>query len=167
MREELTGPQLAISARTESLSIPESVAPGPTIQPVLIVDWKDVRSRYAALDRLLGHWFDPDYMYEGGTLEEIIAEYRRASYDHEIRAARSDILRFITEFGSSDVALAEAFVAVFSLGVRVEGWDGMSTRQWLEQIAALLALTRRSISAVRRSTKLQAISRAPSASSTR
>jgi len=65
------------------------------------------------------------------------------------------------------VELAEAFVAVFSLGVRVEGWDGMSTRQWLEKIAALLALTRRSISAEWRSSKLQAISRAPSASSTR
>ena len=137
--EEVRGPHLAISARTESRSTPESVAPRHAIQPESVRDWKDVRSRFAALDRLLNFWFNPDVLYEGGTLEKIIAAYCKASNDSEIRAARSGILRFIDEFGSSDVALADAFVAVFSINVMVVGWNGMSTRQWLGKIAVLLA----------------------------
>lgn len=97
-------------------------------------------SRYLFLAKLIGAWFHQDFDSNGETLDEIIADFRESSFATDIAATRNDIVRFVEEFGQTDELLARAFERVFSPDVIAEGFDGMTTRQWLLRIADLLAL---------------------------
>ena len=46
--------------------------------------------------------------------------------------------RFLAKYGQTDERLAEGMERVFKPGVIIENWEGMTTRQWLEEVVRLL-----------------------------
>ncbi|HEX3435661.1 MAG TPA: contact-dependent growth inhibition system immunity protein [Pseudacidobacterium sp.] len=92
---------------------------------------------YPYLDNLLGCYFHQDFDIEGDTIEEIIAAYRR---DHPISldglGVRADIHRLLRRYDDSE--LAQEFVRIFQPDIIAEGWEGMTTRQFLLRMDALL-----------------------------
>ncbi len=96
-------------------------------------------SAYPHLDALLGGYFHQDFDIFGNTLAEILATYRQDASESERQGTVSDIHRFLAEFGQSDASLADALQRVFKPDVIVEGWEGLTTRQWLEELARLLS----------------------------
>jgi hypothetical protein len=99
----------------------------------------DSKTQYPHLAALLDGYFHQDFDVNGSTLEEIIDKSRADSSPAEIDGTIQDIHRFIQAFGDTDAHLAAAFERIFQPGVIVEGWEGMSTRQWLQRIANLYA----------------------------
>jgi len=89
---------------------------------------------FSAFAQLLGGWFHQDFDLEGDTLEDIIAHYKDATDEAEVRAAKRDIARFLEQSGAD---LDRSFVEVFSPDVDPAGW-GLTTKEWLEQIRDLL-----------------------------
>jgi hypothetical protein len=91
---------------------------------------------YPYLDSLIGCWFHQTWDIEGGTLEAVIASFKKATNSSDWDETRADIARLLSRY--DDKALPEEFVRLFRPNVTVEGWDGMSTRQWLTRIGELL-----------------------------
>ena len=95
-------------------------------------------SKYPGLANLLGGWFDQDYDLTGDTLEEIIPDYVQAKTPEHLKTTRDEIDQFISDYGQTDDSLADAMEMVFRPDVIIEGWDGMTTRQWLERVKELI-----------------------------
>ena len=91
---------------------------------------------YPYLDALIGGWFHQDFDIEGDTLEAMIAAFKKVRTPTDCAQTRADIARLLSRY--DDKALPQEFVRLFQPDVTVEGWDGMSTRQWLTRIDALL-----------------------------
>jgi hypothetical protein len=99
---------------------------------------REARS-YPELDDLLGAYFHQDFDIFGNTLQEIIATYRTDVSDEVRKSTRADIERFLHTYGPEERSVSEALERVFKPGVIVEGWEGLNAKQWLEEIARLLA----------------------------
>lgn len=91
---------------------------------------------YPHLAQLIGGWFHQDFDIEGGTLEAMIAAFKKVTTPADCAETRADIGRLLSRY--DDQALSQEFVRLFRPDVIVEGWDGMSTRQWLTRIDELL-----------------------------
>ena len=91
---------------------------------------------YPYLANLIGCWFHQDYDIAGSTLEAVIASFKKESNPDTWAETQADIARLLSRL--DDQALPQEFVRLFQPDVTVEGWDGMSTRQWLTRVAALL-----------------------------
>lgn len=91
------------------------------------------------LNYLLGAYFHQDFEINGNTLEEIIATCKKDFVAEDIEGTIADIHRFIATYGDSDSHLAEEFVKIFRPDIIAEGWEGLTTREWLLRIAELLA----------------------------
>jgi len=86
---------------------------------------------------LMGGMFHQHFDIFGNTLEEIIGSFKQDT-DPEVWAqTRRDIERFLSE-RPGDKNLAEDFERMFAPQVITEGWDGMTTRQWLIRVSELL-----------------------------
>ncbi len=96
------------------------------------------QTEYPALAHLLDGWFHQDYDINGDTLEEILPHFIRAQHTEDLRRTLRDIDRFLEKHGDSDRTLSDAVEAVFDPEVVIEGWDGMTTRQWLERVKDLI-----------------------------
>ena len=96
------------------------------------------KQRFPYLASLIGGYFHQDFDVNGSTLEEIIGKSKADSSTEETAGTIADIERFVAEYGETGTGLAEAFARIFEPGVIAEGWDGMTTRQWLLRIAQLL-----------------------------
>jgi CdiI immunity protein len=91
---------------------------------------------YPYLANLVCCWFHQDYDIAGSTLEAVIASFKKDSNPDTWAETRGDIARLLNRF--DDQALPQEFVDLFTPDVTVEGWDGMSTLQWLTRVNALL-----------------------------
>ena len=49
-----------------------------------------------------------------------------------------DIQRFMNFYGKDDVTLRDTMERVFNPDIIVEGWEGMTTREWLLRVVELL-----------------------------
>jgi hypothetical protein len=90
------------------------------------------------LNYLLGAYFHQDFDINGNTLEEIIATSKKDFVAEDRAGTVADIRRFIATYGDTDSHLAEEFVKIFHPDIIAEGWDGLTTRQWLLRISELL-----------------------------
>lgn len=78
---------------------------------------------YPYLAYLIGGWFHQDFDIEGGTLEAVIAPFKKFDSRPECWAEiRSDIARLLNRYG--DGALPQELVRLFRPDVIAEGWDG-------------------------------------------
>lgn len=93
---------------------------------------------YPGLADLLGGWFDQDYDLIGWELGEILPDYAASNDKQQRELTISDIDRFIATYGETDESLREAVVRVFKPDVIIEGWDGMTTRQWLLKVKEMI-----------------------------
>ncbi|MGI4831120.1 MAG: contact-dependent growth inhibition system immunity protein [Janthinobacterium lividum] len=96
-------------------------------------------STYPHLDYLLESYFHQDFDIFGNTLAEVIAKYTEDESESERRGTISDIHRFLEQYGQTNDSLAGALERVFKPGVIIEGWEGLTSSQWLGKIARLLA----------------------------
>jgi hypothetical protein len=94
---------------------------------------------YPELDYLLGAYFHQDYDIAGSNLQEIIATYCAEELDEVRKSTRADIERFLHAYGPEESSVSEALERVFKPGVIVEDWEGLNAKQWLQEIARLLA----------------------------
>lgn len=94
---------------------------------------------YPHLRTFLDSWFHQDFELGGDTLQEIVFNYKKSVYDDELQATRNEIAAFLNRFGGDQANFAKTFEAIFSPGVIVEGWDGMTSQEWLEAIGKWLA----------------------------
>ncbi len=121
-------------------------APALLVLPPALLPWLIKREasnagyvqehEYPYLANLIGSWFHQDYDIAGSTLEAVIASFRKDTNSDDWAETRADIERLLNRY--DDQALPEEFVRLFEPGIIAEGWDGMSTRQWLTRIDALL-----------------------------
>ncbi len=86
---------------------------------------------------LMGGTFHQDFDINGSTLEKIIGSFKQETAPEIWAQTKSDIERFLAE-GPNDKLLVEDFERMFAPQVITEGWDGMTTRQWLTRVAELL-----------------------------
>ncbi len=94
--------------------------------------------QYPAFSELFSGWFHQDYDMYGPLLEDVLNQYRaEAPPEYRIQTA-SEIRSFMSRYGASDKLLADSLERVFNPDVRIEGWDGRTTRQWLEYVADYL-----------------------------
>ena len=93
---------------------------------------------YPALSDLLGGWFDQDYDLTGETLEEILSDYVSVKAPQQRAVTRAEIDQFIRTFGETNASLKEAVERVFVPDVMIEGWEGLTTRQWLERVREMI-----------------------------
>ena len=91
---------------------------------------------YPHLAQLIGSWFHQDFDIAGNTLEAVIATFKRVSTPADWAETRADIERLLSRY--DDQTLPQEFVRLFQPDVTAEGWDGMTTRQWLTRIEELL-----------------------------
>ncbi len=87
----------------------------------------------------MGAYFHQDFDLEGPGFQDVVRAYYRQTSPEERRGTIDDIHRFIADHRQDDSALSAAFLDVFNPQVIVEGWDGLTTRQWLLEVARLLA----------------------------
>jgi hypothetical protein len=104
-----------------------------------ILSEKTERRGFPHLAYLLAGWFHQDFELEGDGLEAIVRRYAADVSEEERRGTVEDIGRFVARFGASEKMLNEAVERVFHPEVLIDGWDGLTTRQWLERVAKLLA----------------------------
>lgn len=90
------------------------------------------------LNYLLGAYFHQDFDINGSTLEEIIAASKKDFVAEDRAGTVADIHRFLATYGDTDTHLAEEFVEIFRPDIIAEGWEGLTTRQWLLRISELL-----------------------------
>ena len=86
---------------------------------------------------LMGGTFHQDFDINGNTLEEIISSFREDTSPDIWRQTKSDIERFLAE-RPNDRQMVEDFERMFVPQVITEGWEGLTTRQFLLKIADLL-----------------------------
>ena len=96
------------------------------------------KTEFPYLHYLLGAYFHQDFDVNGNTLEEIIAACRKDFSAKDIAGTVEDIRHFIAAYGDTDSRLAEEFVKIFHPDIIAEGWEGLTTRQWLLRISGLL-----------------------------
>ncbi len=97
-----------------------------------------IAAAYPDLDWLLGCCFHQDFDIFCHTLAEIIATYVEDCSEDVVGHTASDIHRFLADYGESDASLVEATERIFKPQVIIEGWEGLTTRQWFLEIARLL-----------------------------
>jgi contact-dependent growth inhibition (CDI) system CdiI-like immunity protein len=90
---------------------------------------------YPFPDALIGGWFHQDFDIAGNTLEEVITSYKKVDAPEDLADARAEIERLLGR--CDDQELTREVIRLFEPGVDPEAW-GMSTRQWLMRIHALL-----------------------------
>lgn len=94
---------------------------------------------YPQLDALLGGYFHQDSIIFGETLEKVLGVYRADVSATERTGAVEDIHRFLQKYGPAETTIAEALERTFKPETVIEGWEGLNAKQWLEEIARLLA----------------------------
>lgn len=109
--------------------------------PVHLIAYdRSPKGDYPYLADLMGGWFHQDFELAGGpTYQGVIAAFVGDVGAAEREKTVADIRRFLLDFGATDAGLAEAMDRVFSPDVLVEGWDGLTTREWLMDVARLIA----------------------------
>ena len=102
------------------------------------INWpRDEANDFPALASFVGAYLMQDYDLYGDTLKEI-AEV--AKFDHSrVGTAQLvlDLRRLLLRYGASDSQLAEAFERIFQPELTLEGWDGRTLRESLEDILAV------------------------------
>ncbi len=93
---------------------------------------------YPALANMLDGWFHQDYDINGTNLEEILPHFLRAKRAALLQETVSDIDRFLADHSEDKEGLEAAVESVFDPGVIIEGWDGLTTKQWLERAKQLI-----------------------------
>jgi hypothetical protein len=96
------------------------------------------KTAFPHLYYLLGAHFHQDFDINGNTLEEILATCRKDLPTEDRKETAAEIHRFIAAYGDSDSRLAEEFVQIFHPDIIAEGWEGLTTREWLLRISELL-----------------------------
>ena len=71
-----------------------SGAPSPPASPVLLS---------AHLDALVGGWFHQDFDLAGGTLEEVVAAFKKSSPSEDWLGTKADIKRFLRTRGEEEI----------------------------------------------------------------
>ena len=89
------------------------------------------------LSHLLDGWFHRDYDINGFEIRDVVAAYTEATTPERRERAIKDIARFLTE--NPEPFLQEKFEHILHPDIIVEGWDGMTTREWLAYVAQLLS----------------------------
>ena len=95
-------------------------------------------AEYEHFSYLLESYFHQDFDISGGTLEEVLTVYRLNETESERLQTVADVERFLQDYGQSDNGLSEALERIFRPEVIVEGWEGLTTRGWLEEVLRLL-----------------------------
>jgi hypothetical protein len=98
-------------------------------------------ANFPYLASLIGGYFHQDFDLNGNTLEEIIETSKKTSSAEETAGTIADIQRFLATYGDSDARIATEFVRLFDPGIIAEGWEGLTTRQFLLKIETLLSST--------------------------
>lgn len=87
------------------------------------------------LDALVGGWFHQDVDLAGGTLEEVVAAFKKSSPSEDWLGTKADIKRFLRTRGEEEIDAD--FVRLFQRGGDPIAWSG-TTRSWLLKIYDLL-----------------------------
>lgn len=90
---------------------------------------------YPHFNAFFGGWFHQDYHYEGDSVEEIVAAFRRSATLNDLRMVRHDIAAFLRDH---DGSIDEAFEREFQPDVDPRAFSG-TTRAFLEAIDQALA----------------------------
>ena|ERR1700743_918010 len=106
-------------------------------KPTYPAHWHD-KTGYPYLNHLIGAYFHQDFDIDGHTLAEIIPVSKAGFTEQETQSTIADIQRFLADYGNSDADVAREFKRIFRPEITVEGWEGLTTRQWLLRIAELL-----------------------------
>ena len=93
---------------------------------------------YPALANMLDGWFHQDYDINGTSLEEILPHFIRAKGMIELENTVSDIERFLADYDDNSDNLEFVVEEVFDPGVIIEGWNGLTTKEWLERAKQLI-----------------------------
>ena len=112
-------------------------APAPHQEPPTARDLEE--REYPEFSQLLGGYFHQDFDLVADNLSGLVANYKSVTDEADVRGCVRDIHRFLERHGSNDETLRDELARVFNPGVIVEGWDGMTTREWLFKVAELLS----------------------------
>ena len=98
------------------------------------------RKEFPYLGYLMDGWLNQDYELMGGpTLKGILGSYEESTSETWQKRTAADVHKFLARFGESDATLIEAMNNVFDPCFRVEGWEGLTTREWLLEVARILS----------------------------
>ena len=93
---------------------------------------------FLCLARLLGGYFHQDYDIISDDFRDIVRVFKEDSSVSERACTLADIRRFLLRFGQAEDSLEKAFATIFSPAIVPAGW-GLTTRQWLDEVAFILA----------------------------
>ena len=98
------------------------------------------RKEFPYLGELMDGWLHQDYDLMGGpTFKGIMDSYQKSTSETWQKRTAADAHRFLARFGESNTALVEAMDRVFYPCFIVEGWEGLTTRAWLLEVARILS----------------------------
>ena len=98
------------------------------------------KALYGHLGTLAGAYLMLDYDIFGDTPSEVLEYYVKTAGPHHSARLREDIRRFLdAKSRLSDEDFAEQYSEILFPGESLEGWNGKTTRQWLQEFYASLA----------------------------
>ncbi len=102
------------------------------------------RSSFPLFAEPVGRMVPSGLRYRRAGFGTIIPKYVHVSSDDEVRGTIADIEQFLKQYGHDDASLSEAVERVFHPAIIMEGWEEMTTREWLLRVAELLQVVPRS-----------------------
>ena len=92
--------------------------------------------RFPHLQNFFGAYLNQDFDYFGDTLDEVVCSYKNSKRSRDVVETRQEIAAFLAEYGEPEQDLTKAVCDLFSPEVIVEGWNGMTTREFFVQVDA-------------------------------
>ena len=109
----------------------------PELLESILSETTEVRD-FPYLAYLLAGWFHQDYLLESDDFKVIVSNFKNEVAEFERRRTIEDIDRFIRRYGMDSAVLKKAMDRVFFPCIIVEGWDGLTTYEWLLKVKELL-----------------------------
>ena len=103
-----------------------------------MIDIPKGSDKYPALAYLFDAWFHQDADIYGDTLEEILPHYIRVTAQEKRWRVVADIDRLMQHYSESDESLLAAVNSIFDPEVAIDGWEGLTSREWLLRVKALI-----------------------------